>query len=297
MTRHDDLRRGALSMIGAGLLFAAVGACVRVLSETLPNEMVVFFRSFFGLLALLPLVWHHGMADLRTRSFRGHLVRGLAGVAAMYCYFYAVAYLPLAEAVLLNYTTPLFVPFIAALWLRERIPMKLWAAIGIGFLGVLFILRPGQALFEPVALIGLASGVLAAFAVTGVRRLTRTEPVWRIVFYFSLVSTLVAAVPLPLRWQTPDASLWVLLVAMGAVASLGQLLLTRAYSHAPAAQVGPFSYSTVVFAAVAGWALWGEVLDFYSLSGALLVCLGGILTIRYARTPAAPEPQVPGPVK
>jgi len=294
---HDDLRRGALNMVGAGLLFAAVGACVRVLSESLPNEMVVFFRSFLGLVALLPLVWHRGVANLRTRKFRDHLTRGVAGVAAMYCYFYAVAHLPLAEAVLLNYTTPLFVPFIAALWLGERIPPKLWAGIGIGFLGVLFILKPGQTLFSPAALVGLASGVLAAFAVTGVRRLTRTEPVWRIVFYFSLVSTLVAAVPLPLRWQTPDTSLWLLLIAMGAVASLGQLLLTRAYSHVPAAQVGPFSYSTVVFAAVAGWALWSEVLDLYSLSGALLVCLGGILTIRYAGAPVAPEPQVPGQVR
>jgi len=291
--RHDDLKRGAISMIGAGLLFAGVGACVRVLSESLPNEMVVFFRSFLGLVALLPLVWHRGFANLKTRHFRGHLMRGLAGVAAMYCYFYAVAALPLAEAVLLNYTTPLFVPFIAALWLQERIPPKLWTGIGIGFLGILFILRPGQELFTPAALIGLVSGILAAFAVTGVRRLTHTEPAWRIVFYFSLVSTLVAAAPLPLRWQTPDASLWLLLIVMGVVASLGQLLLTRAYSHAPAAQVGPFSYSTVMFAAVAGWLLWGEVLDLYSITGALLVCLGGILTIRYAGAAVAPAPELP----
>lgn len=293
--RHDDLKRGAANMIGAGLLFAGVGICVRVLSESLPNEMVVFFRSFFGLVALLPLVWHRGFMNLRTRNFRGHLLRGIAGVASMYCYFYAVAHLPLAEAVLLNYTTPLFVPFIAALWLQERIPPRLWVGIGIGFLGVLFILKPGQALFTPVAVIGLASGVLAALAVTGVRNLTRTEPAWRIVFYFSLVSTLIAAAPLPLRWQMPDTSLWLLLIAMGAVASLGQLLLTRAYSHAPAAQVGPFSYSTVVFAAGAGRLFWGEVLDLYSLSGALLVCAGGILTIRYAGAKVSPE--TPGRVE
>ncbi len=291
----DNLKLGASYMIGAGLLFAGVGVCVRTLSQTLPNEMVVFFRSFFGLVALLPLVWHRGFTNLKTRNFRGHLVRAVAGVVSMYCYFYAVAHLPLAEAVLLNYTTPLFVPFIAALWLQERIPPRLWIGIGIGFFGVLFILKPGQALFTSVALIGLASGLIAALAVTGVRNLTRTEPAWRIVFYFSLVSTLVAAVPLPFRWQTPDASLWPLLIVMGAVASFGQLLLTRAYSHAPAAQVGPFSYSTVVFAAAAGWLLWGEVLDLYSLSGALLVCLGGILTIRYAGAKVAPE--TPGRVE
>ena len=290
---RDDLRRGALYMVAAALLFAGVGVCVRILSTSLPNEMVVFFRSFFGLVALLPLAWHRGAGSLKTRRLGGHLARGLAGVAAMYCYFYAVAQMPLAEAVLLNYTTPLFVPFIAALWLHERVSPKLWVAIGAGFLGILVILKPGQDLFTPVALIGLASGMLAAFAMTGVRRLTHTEPVFRIVFYFSLVSAVAAAAPLPVRWQTPDASLWLLLIVMGVIASLGQLLLTRAYACAPAAQVGPFSYVTVVFAAVAGWVLWGEVLDAFSFVGAALVCLGGVLTIRHAGAVAAPAPELP----
>ena len=290
---RDNLERGALYMVTAALLFAGVGVCVRILSASLPNEMVVFFRSFFGLVVLLPLVWHRGFGSLKTRHFSGHLGRGLAGVVAMYCYFYAVARLPLAEAVLLNYTTPLFVPFIAALWLHERVSPKLWVAIGTGFLGILFILRPGQDLFSAAALIGLASGVLAALAMTGVRRLTHTEPVFRIVFYFSLVSTVVAAAPLPVRWQTPDASLWLLLIVMGVIASLGQLLLTRAYACAPAAQVGPFSYATVVFAAVAGWVLWGEVLGVFSFVGAALVCLGGVLTIRHAGAVAAPAPELP----
>lgn len=289
---RNELERGALYMIAAALMFASVGACVRILSASLPNEMVVFFRSFFGLIVLLPLVWHRGLGNLKTRHLRGHLGRGLAGVAAMYCYFYAVTQLPLAEAVLLNYTTPLFVPFIAALWLHERVSPKLWVSIGTGFLGILFILRPGEGLFASAAVIGLASGALAALAMTGVRRLTHTEPVFRIVFYFSLVSTVVAAVPLPVRWQTPDASLWFLLIVMGAIASLGQLLLTRAYACAPAAQVGPFSYAAVVFAAVGGWVLWGEVLDVFSFIGTALVCLGGILTIRHAGA-AAPAPELP----
>lgn len=280
-------------MVAAALLFAGVGVCVRTLSVSLPNEMVVFFRSFFGLVVLLPLAWHRGVGSLKTRHLGGHLGRGLAGVAAMYCYFYAVTQLPLAEAVLLNYTTPLFVPFIAALWLHERVSPKLWVAIGTGFIGILFILKPGQGLFASAALIGLASGVLAALAMAGVRRLTHTEPVFRIVFYFSLVSTIVAAVPLPVRWQTPDASLWLLLIVMGVIASLGQLLLTRAYACAPAAQVGPFSYATVVFAAVAGWGFWGELLDLFSLVGTVLVCIGGVLTIRHAGV-AAPAPELPG---
>lgn len=290
----DDLRRGALLMLASGLLFSTMGALVKHISAHLPNEMVVFVRSAMGLLALLPWVLHRGVGQLKTKNLRGHLGRGLAGVAAMYCYFYAIAHLPLAEAVLLNYSTPLFVPFIAAAWLGEKISRKLWTAIGTGFAGIVLILKPGLDLFTPVSLIGLASGMFAALAMVSIRRLTRTEPVLRIVFYFSLVCTAVSAVPLIWRWQAPDPGLWALLIGMGVLASLAQLLLTRAYSHAPAAQVGPFTYSTVVFAAAIGWMFWGEIPDLLSFSGTALVCLAGIMTIRHAGQRLLPEARLAG---
>jgi drug/metabolite transporter (DMT)-like permease len=279
---RDDLNRGATLMVASGLLFATMGALVKHISAELPNEMVVFFRSVMGLLALLPWVWHRGLGQLKTRYLLGHLGRGLAGVAAMYCYFYAIAHLPLAEAVLLNYSTPLFIPFIAALWLGEQVTPRLWVAIGVGFAGIVLILKPGLELFTPVSLIGLASGLFAALAMVSIRRLSKTEPALRIVFYFSLVCTAVSAVPLAWRWQTPDPGLWVLLIGMGALASLAQLLLTRAYAHAPASQVGPFTYSTVVFAAAIGGIFWSEIPDLVSFSGAALVVLAGVLTIRFA---------------
>lgn len=285
----DNLRRGALLMLASGLLFSTMGALVKYMSAHLPNEMVVFFRSAMGLLALLPWVLHRGVGHLKTRKIGGHLWRGLAGVAAMYCYFYAIAHLPLAEATLLNYSTPLFVPFIAAAWLGEKIPRKIWTAIITGFVGIVLILKPGLDLFTPVSLIGAASGLFAALAMVSIRRLTHTEPTLRIVFYFSAVCTAVSAVPLLWRWQTPDPGLWVLLIGMGALASLAQLLLTRAYSHAPAAQVGPFTYSTVVFAAAIGWMFWGEIPDLLSFGGTALVCLAGIMTIRFAGQRLLPE--------
>jgi drug/metabolite transporter (DMT)-like permease len=287
---RDNLRRGALYMLGSALLFAMMGALIKIVSTRLPNEMVVFFRSALGLLVLMPWLWHRGLHRLRTRHFGAQAARALAGLAAMYCYFYAIAHMPLAEATLLNYSTPLFVPFIAALWLGERVPARLGWVLVVGFAGILFILRPGLALFTPVALIGLSAGVFAAVAMVGIRRLTRTEPAARIVFYFSAISTAVSAVPLLWAWQTPDPGLWVLLLMMGMVASLAQLLLTRAYASAPAAQVGPFTYATVLFAALAGWVFWGEVPDGYTFLGAGLVVLGGVLAIRYFGRYAGAEP-------
>ena len=131
-------------------------------------------------------------------------MRGLAGVAAVSCYFYAIARLPLADAVLLNQSIPLFVPLVERVWLGEPIPPRLWRVLLIGFAGLLLILRPGFGVFQPVALVGLASAALASIAQVGIRRLTRTEPVTRIVFYFGLIASLAAAPPAALTWRTPS---------------------------------------------------------------------------------------------
>lgn len=282
----DDLRRGALLMLGSGLAFAVMGAIVKKVSVVLPNETVVFFRNVSGLIALLPWVAHRGWRVVRTERPRAHLVRSLFGIGAMYCFFYAIANMPLAEATLLNYSTPLFVPFIAWLWLREPISRALRWILVMGFAGVMLILKPGHDLFTPVSLVGLASGLLAAVAMVGVRSLARSEPSTRIVFYFTLFGCIVSAIPLAWAWRTPPLELWGWLIALGAVASLAQLLMTRAYASAPAAQVGPFTYSTAVFAALAGWWLWGELFDALSLAGALAIVAAGALALRYTARPA-----------
>ncbi|MCK7580155.1 MAG: DMT family transporter [Chromatiales bacterium] len=280
-------------MIAAGLLFATAAALIKLVSATLPNEMVVFFRNLIGLVALTPWLLRHGPGHFATRHVGAHLVRALAGLAAMYCYFYAIGRLPLAEAVLLNYSAPLFIPLAALLWVGEPFSHRLWWPIGIGFIGIALILKPGLGLFTPVALLGLAAGIFSALAMAGIRRLSGTEPATRIVFYFSLTAALVSALPLAWRWQTPDPALWLQLLLIGVLSTAAQLLMTRAYAHAPAAQVGPFSYGIVVFAGLLGWALWAEVPDVLSLAGAALVVAAGVLTIRMGSKRLAPPPPRP----
>ncbi len=294
---HDHSTRAALLMLAAALLFAAAGALIKQVSAQLPNEMVVFFRSLFGLLALTPFFLRHGLRYYATRRPGAHLVRAGAGLAAMYCYFYAIAHLPLSEAVLLNYTAPLFIPLAALLWVGEPFSPRLWWPIGIGFVGIGFILKPGLSLLAPIALIGLAAGVLSAVAMAGIRKLTDTEPATRVVFYFSLTSTLVSALPLGWRWQTPAAELWPALVLIGVLSTVAQILMTRAYGHAPAAQAGPFLYGIVVFAALFGWLFWSEIPDALSLAGALLVVAAGILAIRIGGRKAAPASDAPGELR
>jgi drug/metabolite transporter (DMT)-like permease len=279
-SRADDLPRGALLMVTSALLFALMGVAVKLAAQDLPNAMVVFFRNAVGLVALAPWLWRLGWSGLRTRHLKEHVIRSLAGLASMYCFFYALAHLRLADAILLNYSIPLFMPFVESAWLGEPFPRRLWGVILLGFAGIVLILKPGMGLFQPVALVGLLSALFASVAQVGVRRLTLTEPVERIVFYFGLIATAVSAAPLAQEWRTPPASMWGLLAGLGIVATAAQLTLTHAYSHAPATRVGPFIYSAVVFAALLDWLFWGMLPDRLSLAGALLVITAGVLALR-----------------
>ena len=280
MPPEQSLRRGALLMVTSALFFAGMGIGVKVASKELPNAIVVFFRSAIGFAALTPLLPRLGRGGLATTHLAEHLIRSLAGLAAMYCFFYAIGRMRLADAVLLNYSLPLFMPMIARLWLKEPVPGGLWRGLAVGFLGIALILKPGLGLFNPVALVGLAAAVLAALAQVGVRRLTETEPVTRIVFYFGLISTLVSALPLVSAWRTPPTALWGTLLLIGLCATGAQLLLTRAYAHAPAAQVGPFIYAAVPFAALLDGLVFGVWPDALSIAGGALVCAAGILILR-----------------
>jgi drug/metabolite transporter (DMT)-like permease len=251
-----------------------------VASEELRNAPIVFFRHFLMLVFVAPWLLARGPSAFKTRDLRGHVVRGLAGVAAVSCYFYAIARLRLADAVLLNQSIPLFVPVVERVWLGEPIPGRLFRVLLVGFAGLLLILRPGIGVFEPVALVGLASAMFASVAQVGIRRLTHTEPATRIVVYFGLIASLAAAPPALLTWTTPSPSTWAVLLLMGVLATVGQLTLTRAYFHAPAARIGPFLYAGPVFAGLLDWLLWGRLPDGLFLAGALLVVVAATMALR-----------------
>jgi len=278
--KPTDLRAGALYMVASALLFASMAASVRVAARELPNAPIVFFRHFIMVVFLLPWLWREGRHALETDDLRGHVVRGLAGVSAVGCYFYAIARLRLADAVLLNQSMPLFIPLVERAWLGARIPRRLWGVLALGFAGLVVILRPGSGVFEPAALVGVASAVFASVSQVGIRRLTRTEPTTRIVFYFGLVGSVVSLLPGAWWWKTPSAFTWAVLLMMGLFATVGQMTLTRAYLHAPAASVGPFLYVGPVFAGLLDWLIWDRLPDALFVAGALIVVLAATLALR-----------------
>jgi drug/metabolite transporter (DMT)-like permease len=267
----DNLALGAVFAVLAAAAFALMAAGVKAASALVRSEVIVFFRSAVGLLVLLPWLLRQG-ATIRTQRLGGHLWRAGFGVCAMYAFFYALAHLPLAEALVLTYSTPLFIPFIAWAWIREPPPPVIFPAVLLGLAGIVLIARPAAGGgVSAASLAGVLSGACAAAAMVSLRRLGDTEPAPRIVFYFSALSTLIAAVPLAWAWGPVPAGALALLVGIGVLATLGQLCLTRAYALAPAARIGAFTYVAVVFGGLAGWALWDERPDLVSFGGMALV--------------------------
>jgi drug/metabolite transporter (DMT)-like permease len=281
---------GGLLVLTSALLFAGVGALVKVASVDLPTEVIVFSRNAVAIAFLLPwLAIRRQKVGLKTNCLHLHLLRAAAGLSAMYCFFIALKLLRLADAMLLCYTLPIFIPIIEWFWLKEPVSRQTKIAVMVGFIGIALVLKPGFGLFQAAGLVGLASGLLAALAIVGIRRMTVTEPVVRVVFYFTVFGTLVSAIPLAWAWENPEGPLLWVLCAMGVLAIMAQTCLTKGYSLAPAGQVGPFSYGNVVFAALMGWVFWGETLDGLTLVGTVLTCSAGIIATYRSERHIKPE--------
>ena len=287
----ENLRLGAINAVAAAAAFASAGACIKAASASMPNEMVVFFRNAVALLLMLPWIARVRLAGLRTQRTGGHLLRAGFGLAAMYCFFYALHHLHHAEAVLLNYTAPLFIPLIAWAWIGERPPWIIIPVSLLGVIGISLIIKPGgETLLSFPAAIGLLSGMLGAAAMVSIRRITASEPTTRIVFYFMFYGTLFSALPMLWAWQTPGSTALMAMIGSGVFALAGQLTLTRAYALVPAARVGAMTYVSVVFAALIGWLFWSETPDLASIIGGVTVTAACILAStrlqrRKSRTP------------
>lgn len=259
-----------------------MSGCIQAAAADINNETIVFLRNAIALLILTPLVWQQSRRHvdpkptntqryslLATRRIGMHLLRGVFGLAAMYAFFYTIPRLSLPEAVLLTYSAPLFLPFIGALWLQEKLSLWTILAACIGFVGIIIIQQPdahrlGDA-WQDATLIGVLAGFLAACAMATIRKMSNTEPTFRIVFWFALFSTLVSSIPMIWNWQTPQPDTILILIGVGIFATAGQLLITRGYQLAPASKVGVFTYTVVVFATLyaviagqnlPGWHFW-----------------------------------------
>jgi drug/metabolite transporter (DMT)-like permease len=261
----------------SAFLFSIMGICIRYASQTVDNYTIVFFRNFVGLILFLPLIMKQGASFVKTEKLWMHTWRSLVGLAAMYGFFYAIAHLKLSNAMVFTYSSPIFIPLIAWLFLKELITKAMLIAAALGFLGVFCVAKPDQGLWNWVSAIGIASSLLASMAFVTVRALTKTEPPERIVFYFCLIGSLLSAIPMFWVWRPYALKELFFLIAAGILANVSQIFMSHAYRLAPAGQIAPVNYMAIIFAGVWGFFLWQETPDFYSLFGFGLILLAIIL--------------------
>jgi drug/metabolite transporter (DMT)-like permease len=275
---------GALWMLVAGFLFGWMGVFVKLGAEYFSHIELVFYRSFLGLLMIYAVIHQQGLS-LSTHHLKQHLWRGVSGTIALMLYFYCITVLPLATAVTLNYTAPLYLSILTILAFKEHFRAALSSAILLGFCGVILLLHPTLAQDQLIpGLIGLISGLLAGIAYLNVKQLGLSgEPEWRVVFYFSLIAAISSGIGMLLGTVHPITfpGLFILL-GLSSTATLAQLAMTRAYRTGKTLVAGSLSYSTVIFASIFGMILWGESLPLMGWIGMGLIIAGGVLSLKLA---------------
>jgi drug/metabolite transporter (DMT)-like permease len=278
---------GPLMMALSSLLFALMGLLVKVATREVPSGEVVFWRSFVSFVALVPFA----LADARVwraSTWWPLVLRGVTGTGSMACYFLAISRLPLGDAVMISYASPIVVALLSPWILGERPVPGLWGALALGFAGVSLVAGPrfeGDALGVGAA---LATAVFAGLAYIYVRESARTERSDTIVFWFCGIGSVITA---PTLWPSPtipSVSGQLALLGVGLLGLLAQLAMTRAYALGDAATISLYSYLTPVFAAGLGaWTL-GEPVGWRTLAGTALVAAAGAWAS--SRPPARPDP-------
>ena len=263
--------RAALLMLASTMAFGLMAIAIRYATRYVPTQEVAFFRNAFGLLALLPMLLRPGRAPLKTQQLPRYFVRSAIGLGSMLCAFWALGHLPLAQAVSLSYSTPLFVTIAAVLWLGETVRVRRWAAVVVGFIGVLVIVRPGTAGFSAGSLIAVAAALLSSLVAIQIKQLTRVDSADTVVLYTYVFWVPLSLVPAVFVWVWPTGLAWVWLVATGVMGTVGQLLWTRALRLGEVSALTPISFLQLPLVTLGGWLLFDESVDRWTLIGAGII--------------------------
>ena len=277
----------------SAVLFGTMAIAIRYASAQLHPFEIAFFRSLFGALFSLPLVWRGGSALLRTPMFGFYVVRCAVGIASMLAGFWAMVHLPLAQAVSLYYATPLFVTIGAVLVLGEVVRVRRWTAVIVGFVGVLIIVRPGTSGFSGASLIAIGAAALSGGVTISIKYLSRTEPADRIVLLTQLLWVPLSLPAALFVWQWPHGATWLWAILSGLLGTTAHMCWTRALQGADASLIAPISFVQLPVVSVLAYLCFGEHLDAGTALGSAVIFAANVYIAqreaRLARRTALPS--------
>ncbi|MFN0186179.1 MAG: DMT family transporter [Aquabacterium sp.] len=292
MQHARSISRAAAWMAGWLLLMTVIAVAGREATRELSVFQVMALRSLIGLLLLAPLVQHAGgLRAMGTQRLRAHGLRNLVHYGAQYGWFAALALIPLAQVVAIEFTMPIWTALLATAFLGERVDARKLAAITLGMAGVALIARPdGAGGFGAGHAIALAAALGFAVSVTMVKSLTRTDTATVVMFWMLLIQSVVGLVPALLTWRDPLPQQWGWIALVAICGTFSHYCMARAMAHAEATVVVPMDFLRLPLTALAGWAIYAERLDIATIAGSALILSGNLVNLRRAAPPVRRRP-------
>ena len=287
---HEDRPIVAITMVlFAMLIFVTTDGAAKYLSTSISAQQIVHVRYGTIVLIMLPFLLRSRSGSFRTSRPFLHIARGLLLLTSSILFVFALRDLPLELCTAIGFVAPFYVTALSIPFLGEQVGMRRWAAVIVGFVGVIVILQPGGATFQWAMLLPLASALCWAIGLIITRLMRGTELAVAILFYSSLVGFL-AATPLALPlWKSPTNFEWVLLVGLGGLNAVGQYLVIRAFMLASASMLAPFSYASIVWAVLIGFVVFDSVPNSTTIIGTVILIGAGIYVWHRERVRAAME--------
>lgn len=282
-------------LIGIALMLAAMAILpfIDVIAKKLgqagmPILIVVWARALFGGLMTLPFALRaEGARAFRPAQPWHHLARACLLFGATFLFFEALKHLPIADALAIFFVNPLVIVILSALVLRERVGPRRWAAVAVGFVGTLIIIRPGLVEVNPGTIYALGAGVALGSYFVMTRQIAGAADAMVLTFQTSAIGAVLMTLALPFLWQSPTPVQWVMLAGLGVIATLGHVLITRAYEHAEASLLAPLAFSEIIMATVVGWWFFSDLPDRWTVLGvAILIASAIYISIRERRVKA-----------
>lgn len=260
--------RGILWIVVGCLFFSLTDMVVKLLGKDIHPVELALFRYATGMVLMAPIFFRMGWGGLRTDRLGLHFLRAVIAGTGQAMVYYAVIHLLLADATALSFSRPLFMTMLAVIFLGEIVGMRRWAATAVGFIGVVIMLRPGQAGIDPAALIGIGAALLFAGGLVTIRYLSSTESPNQILFYYQIFGTLLFLGPAIYLWRSPTGEQWLLLLLIGMTTCLAMICFVRGFSAGEASVLGTIEYVRLIYAAIIGFYVFHEVPDIWTWVGA-----------------------------
>lgn len=259
--------------------FSAVDTGAKFLTDNLHPSQIVWTRQLGLLAGALFLIARHGRPILVTAHPRLQVMRGAVAAGSASLFIFAVAYVPLADAVAISFVAPFMVTVMAAFLLREPVGLRRWAAVVLGFIGTLIVLRPGMGAIHPAGALVILAAFLFAVRQIISRALSDSDRTGTTIVYTALIGSAILTIPLPFVWKTPTQEEILILVGMAVLAGLGEVLVIKALEVALAVVVAPVQYSLMIWGTFYGWLVFGQLPDGWTWTGAAIIIATGLYTL------------------